>query len=89
VGNRAWCPACDVATSNIRAAFERDEDCPGCGLSAAAAAELVARARGAEFSLVVSTAQAECRAQQAEREAARLRHVLERARQVLAGAVEA
>ena len=48
---------------------------------------LEARRRGAEFSLVVSAAQAECRAQDAERESARLREVLARARAVLAGAV--
>ena len=77
-----------METSNIRAAFERGEGCPSCGLSAAAAAELLeSRRRGAEFALVVSTAQAECRAQEAEREAARLREVLARAREVLAGAV--
>jgi uncharacterized OB-fold protein len=88
VGNRAWCPACDDETSTIWAAFERGEDCPYCGLSAAAAAELVEfRRRGAEFALVVSTAQAERRAQEAERESARLRKLLARAREALAEAV--
>jgi pantoate kinase len=69
----------------VHGAFSRGEPCPGCGLSASAAAELLAaRARGAEFSLVVSAAQAECRAQAAEREAVRLREILGRARRVLA-----
>ena len=45
------------------------------------------RRRGAEFALVVSTAQAERRAQEAERESARLRKLLARAREALAEAV--
>jgi hypothetical protein len=88
VGNRAWCPACDVETSSILAGFRDQGQCPNCGLSAAAAEELVAaKRRGAEFFLVVQAAQAECRAQEAEREVARLRVVLERVRRVLAEAV--
>jgi len=84
MGDRAWCPSCGTETSSVLAAFARGEGCPHCGLSAAAAAELVAaRRRGAEFSLVVQAAQAECRAQEAEREVARLRDVLSRAREVL------
>ncbi len=84
---KEWCPACDAVTSNVRSAFERGEPCPHCGLSAAAAAELLAaRARGAETELVERTARAELRAERAEGESARLRDVLTRARQVLAEA---
>lgn len=87
MSEKQWCPACDAVTSNVRSAFEDGRPCPHCGLSAAAAAELVeAKARGAEFALVVDTARAVRRAEEAEAESRRLRELLDRARRVLAEA---
>lgn len=43
---RTYCPGCDNELSAIRAAFERGEGCPNCGLSATAAEEIMSvRAR--------------------------------------------
>jgi hypothetical protein len=87
VSNRAYCPACQAETSTILGAFQRGEDCPSCGLSAAAAGELLdLQRRGAEWDTVDRAAKAELRAEAAEREAARLRWRLRFIRQAVAEA---
>jgi hypothetical protein len=88
------CPACQSCASDIRLAFEHGWPCPGCGLSAQGAADVLsARARGADAELVeraaVAVRRAELavrRAELAEEVAAELRAVMERARRVLAEA---
>jgi hypothetical protein len=87
VSTRVLCPACQSCASDIRLAFEHGWPCPGCGLSAQGAADVLsARARGADAELVERAAVAVRRAELAEEVAAELRAVMERARRVLAEA---
>lgn len=80
---KEWCPACGLYTSGVAHAFRHGNPCPVCGLSSAAAAELVAaRARGASVELVERAAKAEVRAGKAEAEAATLRETLARIAQI-------
>jgi hypothetical protein len=65
-------------------AFNEGESCPYCGLSAAAAAEVISAShRGADEALVESTAKAIQRADVAEREVQRLRRKLNEVRRLL------
>jgi hypothetical protein len=77
MGAKAYCPACDVETSTIRAGFINEGKCPQCGLSVDAVEQLAsAQARGASEELVAKAAAAEVRAQQAEAIAAQYRGLL-------------
>lgn len=78
------CPGCDARTSLVLARFLDGEPCPSCGLSAAAAAEVLdARKRGADADLTHRYAVAVKRADLAEAEVARLREKLDRVREAL------
>lgn len=70
MSDKAYCPACDAATSNITAGFRERGECPHCGLSAAVAEEIAAAViRGADAKLAQMAAKAEQRAQASEAKA--------------------
>jgi hypothetical protein len=80
------CPGCEAETSTIRAAFERDESCPSCGLSAEAAAQVLeVRARRGDERLRADLEAALKRADAAEQEVAVLRNQVRGVRAALDG----
>lgn len=90
MSDKAWCPACQTATSTITAGFREQGRCPYCGLSVEVVEQLAAATtRGADEHLVEQAAKAEQRAAAAEQEAQRLRCGLERMQSMLSDLLDA
>lgn len=71
------CPACGTHSSDVGYDFINGDPCRFCGLPAEAALALdVAKARGAQQSILDMAAKAEARAGKAEAEVVRLRELL-------------
>lgn len=78
MADKMTCPACDSHTSEIARAYREGAGCPYCGLPGEAMRAVVAAAeRGASEQMTERAAQAEQRAATAEREATRLRALLD------------
>lgn len=74
MASKMTCPACDSYTSGVLLASQEGEPCPGCGLPAEAAAQVLeAQKRSVEEGLTRKYMEAEQRAAKAETEAALLR----------------
>jgi hypothetical protein len=86
VSDKIECPACNSYTSDVARAFRDDRPCPTCGLSAEAAAEILAvRTARADEALKGRLEAALVRAGKAEAEASSLRIRLEAVREALEG----
>lgn len=78
------CPGCDAHTSDVARAFANDQRCPSCGLSAAAAKEImVVRQARADDAIKAEFAGLRLRADRAERDYERVNSVLSEIREVL------
>jgi Zn-finger nucleic acid-binding protein len=79
MAEKMTCPACNAHLSSVRTAFLDGDPCPNCGLSAAAALEVIAAIeRGADEALTESAAKANQRADVAEAQVRRLQRKVER-----------
>lgn len=83
MSEKATCPGCDAHSSSVYRAIREGGNCPHCGLSHAALAEvLAARERGANAELTAKYEQAVIRADHAEQQAALLAVQLDRIREL-------
>lgn len=84
MSDKTECPGCGSYSSSILRAFDDEDPCPVCGLSADAAAEVfAARRRGADAALTKRYADAVLRADKAEARARQLEDVLHEVRTAL------